>query len=546
MTVLIIIFPHQLFGLEYIKNILLLDKQFIIVLWEHDHFFSAYPFHKLKLAFHKASIYNWIDIMKKSFTVIHIESITTNHKKEIVDIINNKKNNITEIRMFDPIEKELQNTFLNDYGCIVFPSPYFLSTTEDNKAYISDGNAIMHSSFYKNQRIVNNILVNNNNSPYGTKWSFDTENRLTYPKDVKSDRINQLNHVKHSKKREGYINKAIKYVTKHYKNNYGECLLENFIYPINHEEAYAWLDDFIKYKLENFGKYEDAIHSKIPFGYHSLLSALTNIGLITPHDIITAVTKKKDFVKKNLSSVEGFIRQVVGWREYCFLIYSNFNIIPFYSNNKKTIPKKFWEGKTLIPIIDDTIAKINKYAYCHHIERLMVMGNFLLVIGVHPKYIYDWFQTMFIDSYDWVMIPNVYGMLLYGYIDKKNNKHMMTRPYICSSNYLKKMSNYKDSDGVDVVAIINGGNGDKGGKGDGGKEGKGDKGGESKVGESKVGTWGIIMDALYYNLINTYMDDGFDSIYSVASSVKTWKKFPNNKKKDVLNVASLYIKWLWS
>jgi len=133
-------------------------------------------------------------------------------------------------------------------------------------------------------------------------------------------------------------------------------------------------------------------------------------------------------------------------------------------------------------------------------------------------------------------------MLLYGYIDKKNNKHMMTRPYICSSNYLKKMSNYKDSDGVDVVAIINGG---KGGKGDGDerdKEGKGDK----RDGGSKEGTWGIIMDALYYNLINTYMDDGFDSIYSVASSVKTWKKFPNNKKKDVLSVASLYIKWLWS
>ena len=162
----------------------------------------------------------------------------------------------------------------------------------------------------------------------------------------------------------------------------------------------------------------------------------------------------------------------------------------------------------------------------------MVMGNFLLAIGVHPKYIYEWFQTMFIDSYDWVMIPNVYGMLLYGYIDKKNNKHMMTRPYICSSNYLKKMSNYKDSDGVDIVGIING---DK-------EDGKDDKEGE----RDGKGTWGIIMDALYYNLINTYMDDGFDNIYSVASSVKTWKKFPNNKKKDVLSVASLYIKWLWS
>jgi deoxyribodipyrimidine photolyase-related protein len=133
---------------------------------------------------------------------------------------------------------------------------------------------------------------------------------------------------------------------------------------------------------------------------------------------------------------------------------------------------------------------------------------------------------MFIDSYDWVMIPNVYGMLLYGYIDKKNNKHMMTRPYFCSSNYIKKMSNYKDSDGVDVVAVINGGDGT------GGEGGK--------------GTWGIIMDALYYNLINTYMDEGLDKIYSVATSVKTWKKFPNDKRSDILKVAQKYIKWLWS
>jgi len=539
MTVLIIIFPHQLFSLEYLKNIFLLDNDIIIVVWEHEHFFSTYPFHKLKLAFHKASINNWIDVMEKKYKIILIESVIHNHKKEIVDIINSKKNNITEIRMFDPIEKELQNTFLNDYGCIVFPSPYFLSTAEDNKAYVKEGNAILHSSFYKNQRIVNNILVNNNNSPYGNRWSFDTENRLAYPKDVKSERINSLNRVKHSKKRDDYISKAIKYVNKHYKKNYGDCELENFIYPINHEEALDWLDDFIKYKLENFGKYEDALHSKIPFGYHSLLSALTNIGLITPHDIITTVTKRKEFVKKNISSVEGFIRQIIGWREYCYLVYSNFNLIPFYSSNKRTIPKKVWEGKTLIPIIDDTIAKVNKYAYCHHIERLMVMGNFLLVIGVHPTHIYDWFQTMFIDSYDWVMIPNVYGMLLFGYIDKKNNKHMMTRPYFCSSNYLKKMSNYKDSDGVDVVSIINGGKGGLEGVGDKGREGSGGSGGSG-------GSWGIVMDALYYNLINTYMDEGFDKIYSVATSVRTWKKFPIDKRKDILKVASKYIKWLWS
>ena len=120
------------------------------------------------------------------------------------------------------------------------------------------------------------------------------------------------------------------------------------------------------------------------------------------------------------------------------------------------------------------------------------------------------------------------------FIDKKNNKHMMTRPYFCSSNYLKKMSNYKDSDGVDVVAVING-------RLEGGAGGL-----KGESGEAGKGTWGIVMDALYYNLINTYMDEGFDKIYSVATSVRTWKKFPNDKRKDILKVAQKYIKWLWS
>jgi deoxyribodipyrimidine photolyase-related protein len=174
--------------------------------------------------------------------------------------------------------------------------------------------------------------------------------------------------------------------------------------------------------------------------------------------------------------------------------------------NKHTIPLKFWNGETKIPIIDDIIKKINKYAYSHHIERLMCIGNFLILIGIKQNEIYNWFQTMYIDAYDVFMVPNVYGMLLYAKIE--NNKHMMTKPYLCSSNYLLKMSDYKKS----KIEINN-----------------------------KLYEWTDIFDSLYYNHINNYKDV-FKNIYSTALAVKTW----NNKKnqEEYINLANLYIKWI--
>ena len=214
-----------------------------------------------------------------------------------------------------------------------------------------------------------------------------------------------------------------------------------------------------------------------------------------------------------MASKEGFIRQVIGWREYCYFIYDKYDNYMvnkvFYNKNKYKLPTKFWEGNTNIPFIDNIIKNINKYAYSHHIERLMCIGVFLLFIGISVEEIYVWFQTMYIDAYDVFMIPNVYGMLCYGFIN--NDKHMMTKPYFSGSNYVLKMSDYKSSE----IEINN-----------------------------KKYKWDEIYDSLYYNHINNYSDK-LEKIYSTALAVKRWKtKMTEDQKKEYLKIANMYINWI--
>lgn len=512
----IILFPTQLFEIHYINKLFTevkANKKFII-LWEHEHFFKEFPYHKLKLAFHHATMKCYYDNIKISKLYVESAQDEKSQYQQIKKFIS--ANSITQLMFFNPIEKILLK-LLNgkklipnlDVEYLLFPSPYFLNSTsiQLNTELDEQLTTKRHDLFYKAQRIKYDIMVkktNNKITPDGGSWSFDTENRSPFTKTQE-----EVSLLKVNKSKSQYINSAIEYVNTHYKKNYGTCEKENFIYPISRLDAVKWLDDFIERKLNLFGKYEDALSSKIVFGYHSVLSPLTNIGLITPYEIIEKV---KNY-KKSIESKEGFMRQVLGWREYCYFTYDKYSETLessiFYTKANKSIPKKVWEGKTLIPIIDNIIANINKYAYSHHIERLMCIGTFFVLVGIKPKEIYDWFQTMYIDAYDVFMIPNVYGMLLYGMLDEKS--HMMTRPYFCSSNYLMKMSDYKSS----LITLDNV--------------------------EYK---WDEIFDALYYKLISDYVNK-FAKIYSTALAAKRFNSFDQAKKTELIKLANIYIDWLF-
>lgn len=515
-NILLILFPTQLFESKYINHILTYAEDNIkikskhICLWEHPYFFTKFPYNKIKLVFHRASMKNYYDTIHNSYNKLYVEY---NELSSIDAYIKSKK--IDQIRFFNPIEKELinmimENKIIRGVEKLVFGTPYFLNSIDFdlNKNISNSLTKLRHDLFYKSQRIQLNIMVKKHGTKYipeGSKWSFDTENRKPFEKTQTEPKILYFE----SKKRKKYLEESSVYVEANFSKHYGMIDLNNFIYPINREESIEWLKYFISHKLDNFGKYEDAMSSKIKFGFHSVLSPVTNIGLITPRDII-------DFVKgykKNISSKEGFIRQVIGWREYSYFTYDLYGKYlkenSMYKTNKYSIPKYVWDNSTQIPPIDNILKNVNLFAYSHHIERLMGIGNFLILIEVAPQEIYNWFQTMYVDAYDVFMVPNVYGMLCYSKLTE--SEHMMTRPYFASSNYIIKMSDYKSESCV-------------------------------KIG-SDIYEWNKILDSLYWYHVMKYSDQ-FKKIYATSSAVSMFNKFDSNKKKDLIKLSKLYIKWI--
>ena len=267
----------------------------------------------------------------------------------------------------------------------------------------------------------------------------DEMNRASVPKNM--DIPNEI--IEKNDNDSKYVEEAKKYIEKNFKSNYGD--VDEFFYPVTHKTAKKWLKDFVKKRLSKFGTYQDAILKDEPFLFHSLLSSVLNIGLLTPKQIVNTTIKYYESHKKEvkINNFEGFIRQVIGWREYMrmlYILYYDELVSSNYFGNKRKLNKKWYTGKLGIEPVDTAIIRGFKYGYLHHIERLMVMLNFMGLARIHPDDIYRWFMEFAIDSYDWVMIGNVYGM---GY----HNTNIMRKPYLSTSNYIKKMSNYK-ADGV--------------------------------------------------------------------------------------------------
>ena len=469
-----IILPTQLF--EYDEYLDKMDKIYII---EDEFYFTSKKFHKQKLILHRASMKYYYDKLRIKYNskVIYIEFDKFDN--------NNFKNNI--IHMYDPIDKPIIEKYKKlSQKIVIYDTPLFLETREDLEEYRNKNTNkknYYHDNFYKWQRKRLNILLENREKPIGGKWSFDKENRNSYDKNYKEDKI-----ITYSNK---YIEEAKNYIKLNFNNNFG--IVEYIYYPITHEDARIHLKNFIKKRLETFGKYQDGISKKVIFGSHSILSPLLNIGLITPNIIIDEVLYYYNTNNKSLVSVEAFIRQLIGWRSYVRFIYiyhgSEMKMMNRL-NHKKKLPKSWYNEGTKIRIVDDMIDKVKKYGYLHHIERLMIMGNIGLLLKINPKELYEWFMICFIDSYEWVMIPNVYGMSQYSLI----NISMMTRPYISSSNYIKKMSDYKKEDWYDK--------------------------------------W----DALYWNFVNDNKEI-LKKIYAIAMQVKLLDKMEPSRLSNYIKIA---------
>ena len=426
----VLLFPHQLF-----KDTPILNLNCDVYLVEEFLFFSHYKFHKQKIAFHRASMKAYADFLKdKGLSVNYIEATSeTSDVRELIPELIHK--GLETLHIIDPSDNWLEKHIKSVSESIAvewYESPLFINTKEELSSFFKPSKKkFFQTSFYKQQRKDRDILMVND-QPEGGKLTYDSENRKKYPKDKTPPSIQFPDISK-------YHNEAISYVEKNFDSHYGE--LNDFInYPMDFKSAEQWLQQFFEYRFHEFGAYEDAIVKEEHFLNHSLLSPLINVGLLHPLDVID---KAIDYARSNdvpINSTEGFVRQILGWREFIRGVYqvkgTEERTKNFWNFNRK-IPKSFYDGTTGIQPIDDVIKKVNKTAYAHHIERLMILGNFMVLCEFHPNEVYKWFMELFIDAYDWVMVPNVYGMSLYA-----DGGLMSTKPYISSSNYIMKMSNY--------------------------------------------------------------------------------------------------------
>jgi deoxyribodipyrimidine photolyase-related protein len=225
--------------------------------------------------------------------------------------------------------------------------------------------------------------------------------------------------------------------------------VENFWLPTTEKETKKLLDHFIKTQFLKFGPYEDAIHNEDVFGFHSTLSPMMNMGLITPRTLVDRIVERGQKNEIPLASIEGYIRQVIGWREFVRGIYDNFSKEmdeQNYWRHHRKMGSSWYDGTTGLQPLDDSIGKAQNFGYTHHIERLMILSNIMLLSEIDPKEVYQWFMEMFVDSADWVMAANVYGM---GQMSEGGI--FSTKPYVCGSNYILKMSNYKKGDWCETL-----------------------------------------------------------------------------------------------
>ena len=435
-----IVLGNQLFDPLYLKNY----KNCKIFMAEDLGLCTYEKHHKLKILHFLSSMRSYNDLLKSKGFETDYYDCKNNFSDKYEDKLRKSIKESKPKRVFSfevedkPFEKKL-NKIVKEIGLerVIVTSPMFLNSRDDFKKYLENKKKPLMANYYKMSRIKFDLLVKDE-KPVGGKWSFDKDNRKKLPQTVKLPKRLVASETKHTKVLKKFINTT-------FENHPGNT--ENFWLPTTHKESTEWLDDFLIEKLNLFGDYEDAVSQRDNILFHSALSPLINSGLITPEKIVDRLKKLK--TKVNLNSLEGYIRQVIGWREFMRGIYQNYSTEMEKGNffkHKRKFKKEWYSGETGIPPLDHSIKNALKYGWTHHIERLMVLSSLMNLCEIEPKQVYKWFMEMFIDSSEWVMVPNVYGMGLFS-----DGGIFATKPYICGSSYYLKMMDFKKGEWCETV-----------------------------------------------------------------------------------------------
>ena len=394
--------------------------------------------HKRKIAFLFAAMRHFAEELRRAGTnVIYRRLDDQNNggslESELKQVIASRK--ISKLVVTMPGEYRLMETMRSwqstlDVAVELREDDRFLCSLDKFNKWADGRRQLRMDFFYRDMRRDHNVLMDGG-EPVGGKWNFDSDNReppvagmvIPPPLQFVPDKI---------------TNDVLALVSERCADHFGD--LDDFGFAVTREQALAVLDHFIDQRLNNFGKYQDAMVLDEPWVYHSHIGFYLNAGLLLPAEVISAAETAYHSGGVPLNSVEGFIRQILGWREFVRGIY--WLKMPAYADlnffeAKRDLPEFYWSGETKMLCLAQAVDATKKYAYAHHIQRLMVLGNFALLAGLSPEQVNEWFLIVYADAYEWVELPNVSGMVLFA-----DGGYLASKPYAAGGAYINRMSNY--------------------------------------------------------------------------------------------------------
>ncbi len=452
---LFVVLGNQLFPVAHVR-----DLSVSRVFMAEDAGLCTYiKHHKLKLVLFLSAMRSYADELRDAGLTVHYVRLdeqpagakAPSYEQKLGDYLDDHQaiDTLVHYEIEDKFFEHRLATFAGKRGLDLSEqqSPMFLTSRVQFTEYLDDatsgGGKPFMARFYQKQRKRLNILLEDNGKPVGGKWSYDADNRKKLPKKIT---IPETSYAKPT----GHVRDVVELVNERFADHPGTLdNLNDIWFPTTRRQSLAWLREFLDKRFDRFGDYEDALSSRGDWLFHSMLSPVMNLGLLTPQKIIDRALEHAEANDIPLNALEGFVRQIIGWREFIRGIYQNYSDEQENKNafdNHRTMKPCWFTGDTGMPPLDDAINKALRLGWTHHIERLMVLSNFMNLCEIKPKQAHDWFMQMFVDSSDWVMGPNVYGMGLCS-----DGGIFSTKPYVCGSNYLLKMSDDGKGDWCEVA-----------------------------------------------------------------------------------------------
>ncbi len=438
MTVLRLILADQLS--ESITSLQGINKKRdTIMLCEVMEEASCVPHHPKKIAFLFSAMRHFAAELESSG--LRVRYVKLNDSKNTGSFTGELKRAVQELKpsnvvVTEPGEYRLlemmkawQKTF--DIPVEILPDKRFLATHAEFAAWVKDKKQLRMEFFYREMRRKYGLLIEPGDKPTGGEWNYDKENR-------KPPKSGMTVPLRMSHQKSIITNEVLTLVKERFSHHFGT--LEPFQYAVTRKQALMELEHFATHLLPNFGDYQDAMVAGEPYLYHSLISSYLNAGLLLPLEICQQAEVAYRTGKAPLNAVEGFIRQVLGWREYIRGIY--WHLMPEYGERNsldatRPLPEFYWGAPTHMFCMAESVRHTRDHAYSHHIQRLMVTGNFALLTGLDVKAVQTWYLAVYSDAYEWVEMPNTLGMALFG-----DGGVVASKPYAASGKYIHRMSNY--------------------------------------------------------------------------------------------------------